>query len=165
MSREGIWERLAAVPDHRSRRGRIYPLSCLAAVWLCALTAAGHDRVAAVTEWLRDTTSVDSKSNETTAFRPLLERLDLTGKILTFDAMHTVRANLDWLVTEKNAHYFTVIKGSQPMLKDVLAALPWADVPTGDTTRDHGHGRDETRTLEVATVAGLDFPHATQAIR
>jgi predicted transposase YbfD/YdcC len=100
---------------------------------------------------------VDSKSNETTAFRPLLARLDLTGKILTFDAMHTVRANLDWLVTEKDAHYLAVIKGNQPTLKAFLAALPWADVPTGDTTRDHGHGRDETRTLKVATVARLDF--------
>src|SRR5206468_12628457 len=27
------------------------------------------------------------------------------------------------------------------------------------------HGRVETRRLQVTTVAGLDFPHATQAIR
>src|SRR2546423_9767484 len=26
------------------RRGRVYPLACLAAVTLCAFTAAGHDR-------------------------------------------------------------------------------------------------------------------------
>ncbi|OHV64734.1 hypothetical protein BCD48_37155 [Pseudofrankia sp. BMG5.36] len=276
VSREGVWERLAAVPDHRCARGRVYPLATLAAIWLCALTAAGHDRIAAVAEWLRGTSyeererlrlpwnprdghllpdeatirrflsgvddqalavalldppaapaavveepaapavpvgpptpaspalagayaldgktsrgarradggrvhllgvathgdgllvgqrEVDNKSNETTAFRPLLEGLDLAGKILTFDAMHTVRANLDWLVTEKNAHYLAVIKGNQPTLKDFLAALPWADIPTSDTTRDHGHGRDETRTLKVATVAHLDFPYADQAIR
>ncbi|SBW22689.1 hypothetical protein FDG2_2988 [Candidatus Protofrankia californiensis] len=49
VSRTGIWDRLAAVPDHRSSRGRIYPLPVLAAVWLCTVTAAGQDRIAAVT--------------------------------------------------------------------------------------------------------------------
>jgi predicted transposase YbfD/YdcC len=34
-----------------------------------------------------------------------------------------------------------------------------------DRTRDHGHGRVEVRTLKVATVAGLCFPHAAQAIQ
>jgi predicted transposase YbfD/YdcC len=34
-----------------------------------------------------------------------------------------------------------------------------------DRTRDHGHGRVEVRTLKVATVADLCFPHAAQAIQ
>ena len=34
-----------------------------------------------------------------------------------------------------------------------------------DRTRDHGHGRVEVRTLKVAAVAGLCFPHAAQAIQ
>jgi predicted transposase YbfD/YdcC len=34
-----------------------------------------------------------------------------------------------------------------------------------DRTRDHGHGRIEVRTLKVAAVAGLCFPHAAQAIQ
>jgi hypothetical protein len=38
-------------------------------------------------------------------------------------------------------------------------------VPTGDDTRNRGHGRDEIRRLQVVTVAGLPFPHAAQAIR
>jgi integrase len=56
VSRTGIWERLAAVPDPRSAHGRVYPLPVLAAVWLCTVTAAGHDRIVAVTEWLAATT-------------------------------------------------------------------------------------------------------------
>ncbi len=32
-------------------------------------------------------------------------------------------------------------------------------------TRDQAHGRIELRTLKVAAVAGLGFPHAAQAIR
>jgi hypothetical protein len=31
--------------------------------------------------------------------------------------------------------------------------------------QDPGHGRVEVRTLKVATVAGLCFPHAAQAIQ
>jgi hypothetical protein len=34
-----------------------------------------------------------------------------------------------------------------------------------DRTRDHGHGRVELRTLKVAAVTGLCFPHAAQAIQ
>ena len=34
-----------------------------------------------------------------------------------------------------------------------------------DRTRDHGHGRVEVRTLKVAAVAGLCFPHAAQGIQ
>jgi hypothetical protein len=35
----------------------------------------------------------------------------------------------------------------------------------GVSSRDRGHGRVELRRLQVTSVAGLDFPHATQAIR
>ncbi|HEV8649138.1 MAG TPA: transposase, partial [Actinomycetes bacterium] len=42
---------------------------------------------------------------------------------------------------------------------------PWPDIPIADHTRDRGHGRVQTRRLQVTTIAGLDFPHATQAIR
>ncbi|WP_052711112.1 ISAs1 family transposase [Pseudofrankia sp. DC12] len=108
---------------------------------------------------------VDQKSNETSAFQPLLAGLDLAGVTVTFDAMHTVRANLDWLVTEKNAHYVAVVKRNQPTLYAQLAGLPWADIPVADTCRDHGHGRDETRVLKAATAGFLAFPHATQAVR
>src|SRR5713101_2247127 len=38
----GAWQRLEALPDPRSRQGRIYPLACLIAVAVCAFTAAGN---------------------------------------------------------------------------------------------------------------------------
>jgi predicted transposase YbfD/YdcC len=123
------------------------------------LGVAGHDG------HFIDQVEVDIKSNETTSFTPLLDPLDLTGAVTTFDAMHTVRANLDWLVTAKNAHYIAVVKKNQPLLYERLRHLPWKDVPVGDTTRDRGHGRYETRSLKAAHVTGLDFPHARQAIK
>src|ERR1700758_4869148 len=48
----GTWQKLEALPDPRSPRGRIYPLACLVAVALCAFTAAGNDRLTAAGQWI-----------------------------------------------------------------------------------------------------------------
>jgi predicted transposase YbfD/YdcC len=272
---------LEALPDPRSPQGRVYPLACLVAVAVCALTAAGHDRLSAVGQWVKrasqaelarlrapwdpiagryrapdektvrvvldrldpralsrallgppappprppapaptvrswparrasaqvkaaarsrldavavdgktsrgarrpdgtrvhllgvtshagrflDQVEVDVKHNETSHFTDLLAPADLTGQVVTFDALHTVRSNLDWLVTTKNAHYIAVVKANQPLLHRRVKALPWAAVPTAATSRETGHGRSETRTLKTAHVQDLDLPHARQAIK
>jgi predicted transposase YbfD/YdcC len=57
------------------------------------------------------------------------------------------------------------VKTNQPTLHHQLETLPWRAIPTQDHTRDRGHARVEIRRLQVTTIAGLDFPHATQAIR
>jgi predicted transposase YbfD/YdcC len=114
---------------------------------------------------LLDHLEVDVKHNETSHFTELLEPLDLNGAVVTFDALHTVRANLDWLATEKKAHYIAVLKQNQPLLHARITALPWPQVPAGSITREAGHGRTETRTVKAAHVSGLDFPHACQAIK
>jgi predicted transposase YbfD/YdcC len=105
------------------------------------------------------------KHNETSHFTELLEPLELAGAVVTADALPTVRANLDWLVTGKKAHYIAVVKQNQPLLHARIRALPWRQVPAGSITRSTGHGRAETRTAKAAHVSGLDFPHARQAIK
>jgi predicted transposase YbfD/YdcC len=114
---------------------------------------------------LLDHVEVDVKHNETSHFTGLLGSLDLDGAVVTFDALHTVRANLNWLVSQKNAQYIAVVKQNQPLLHAQVKALPWRQVPAGTVTRERGHGRAETRTLKAAHVSGLDFPHARQAIK
>ncbi len=59
---------------------------------------------------LLDHLEVDVKHNETSHFTELLASLDLAGAVVTFDALHTVRANLDWLAGEKQACYIAVVK-------------------------------------------------------
>ena len=111
-------------------------------------------------------TGVDGKTNEITAFAPLLEPLDLAGCVITADAMHTQRGHADFVVLEKRAHYILVVKKNQPGLYAQVKNLPWRHVPAGHTQRDRGHGREEHRTLQVTAVAaGIAFPHAAQAIR
>jgi predicted transposase YbfD/YdcC len=110
-------------------------------------------------------TEVDHTTNEIARFRPLLERLDLSATVITADALHTQGEHADWLVTHKHADYLLLVKANQPTLHRQLKALPWPDIPVADHTRDRGHGRVETRQLQVTTIAGLDFPHTTQAPR
>ena len=55
----GAWQRLEALPDPRSPRGRIYPLACLIAVAVCAFTVAGNDRFTAVGQWIRRASQAD----------------------------------------------------------------------------------------------------------
>ena len=108
---------------------------------------------------------VEATTNEIARFRPLLEGLDLADTVVTADALHTQREHADWLVTAKHAAYLLMVKANQPTLHHQLRRLPWGDIPAQDHTRDRGHGRVEVRRLQVTTVAGLDFPHAAQAIR
>jgi predicted transposase YbfD/YdcC len=108
---------------------------------------------------------VDATTNEIARFRPLLDRLDLADTVVTADALHTQREHAEWLVTHKHAAYLLLVKANQPTLHRQLATLPWREIPVADHTRDRGHHRVETRRLQVATITGLDFPHATQALR
>jgi predicted transposase YbfD/YdcC len=70
--------------------------------------------------------------------------------VVTFDALHTVRANLTWLVKDKEAHYIAIVKRNQPLLHARVRALPWRQVPGGGCARERGHGRAESRTLKTA---------------
>jgi predicted transposase YbfD/YdcC len=112
---------------------------------------------------------VDSKSNEITAVQPLLTGLDLAGKLVTADALHTQRAFAEWLVTEKKADYLFIVKANQPTLLDAVAdALTGTDKQFADrmnTTTNRGHGRTETRTIRAAAATAIEFPHAAQIFR
>jgi len=110
---------------------------------------------------------VDGKSNEITAFTPLLDRVDVTDAIITADALHTQDEHARYL-HRRCAHYVFIVKGNRPRLHQQLAGLPWADIPTVDLTQDAGHGRRESRTLKLAALHNaatgpILFPHAQLA--
>jgi predicted transposase YbfD/YdcC len=169
----------ASVRDYRARRAaqqaRMLARSRLRAVAVDGKTSRGARRsdgtrvhllgVAEHGGRLMDHLEVDVKHNETSHFTELLDPLDLDGAVVTFDALHTVRANLNWLAEDKKAHYIAVVKKNQPLLYAQVKALPWRQVPAGSSARDTGHGRIETRTLKAAHVSRLDFPCARQAIK
>jgi DDE_Tnp_1-associated/Transposase DDE domain len=108
---------------------------------------------------------VDGKTNEISRFAPLLGELDLRDTVITADAAHTQREHAEWLVGVKHADYVLFVKDNQPTLHHQLKTLPWADILVADLTRDRAHGCSKIRRLQVATVPGLRFPHAAQALR
>ncbi len=101
--------------------------------------------------------AVDGKSNEITALPELLRLLDLRGRDVTMDALHTQRASAK-LLHEAGAHYVMALKGNQPtLLDDVRTVLGDPLVPVLEHQETSvGHGRVETRAARVCTdIAGL----------
>lgn len=64
---------------------------------------------------------VDAKSNEIPAAPVLLASLELNGKTVTADALHTQRELARFLVDEKGADYCFTVKDNQPTLKQDIA--------------------------------------------
>lgn len=114
---------------------------------------------------VRGQVAVEAKSNEITALEPLLDRMDLTGVVVTADAMHTQDTHARYL-HRRGAHYVLIAKRHRPTLLREVSTLPWGDVDIAFTCTNTGHGRVETRTIKVVTPPRrLSFPHARQAIR
>jgi hypothetical protein len=66
---------------------------------------------------------VDSKTNEIPTAKILLEPMNLEGKVITADAMHTQTDTARFIVEEKQGDYFFIVKDNQPTLKNDIAAL------------------------------------------
>jgi len=84
------------------------------------LLAALHQQQSTVLAQRR----VDGKSNEITGFRPLLEEVDLEGRVVTADALHCQRDHARYLVGERHADYLFVAKENQPGLVAAISQLP-----------------------------------------
>lgn len=105
--------------------------------------------------------AVTAKSNEIPCVRDLLACFDLTGVVVTIDAMHT-QIDTATSITAAGGHYVLTVKGNTPTLRRQLKALPWKDVPAHSVTVT-GHGKRVTRTIKVATVPHwVTFPGAAQ---
>lgn len=105
--------------------------------------------------------AVDTKSNEIPCVRDLLACFDLTGVVVTVDAMHT-QTDTATAITGAGGDYVFTIKGNTPTLHQQLKALPWKDIPA-HTVTGKGHGRRATRTIKVVTVPDwVAFPGAAQ---
>ncbi|HSU00871.1 MAG TPA: ISAs1 family transposase [Geodermatophilus sp.] len=106
--------------------------------------------------------------DEVAAFALALAALpELADVLVTADALHCQRGHADFLAT-RGGHYLFTVKGNQPMLRQELMRLPWAQAP-GTRRRGTGHGRIESRSIKVIDLDGTDaqalFPGARRAIK
>lgn len=104
------------------------------------------------------------KSNEITAIPELLRLVDISGAIITIDAMGTQKAIAEQIV-EGDADYVLALKGNQETLHQAVidyieeqSKNDFADVNARrHRTQETGHGRDETRSY-VQMPVPLSLP-------
>lgn len=115
--------------------------------------------------------TIPDKGSEIHELVPLVAGLDLAGRVVTMDALHTQRATAEHLVQVTQADYLMTVKSNQPSLLGATAKMlsgPAADFAPEYIEHDRGHGRTEQRIVRAATVtteSPLDFPHAAQVFR
>jgi predicted transposase YbfD/YdcC len=120
---------------------------------------------------------VDLKENEIRVAPHALQAIDLNGKIVVGDALHTQRA-ISVQIVQAGGDYCWTVKDNQPNLRAAIERFFEPEVETpgfGKAITDlrveqivnQGHGRFESRTLAVCGVqAGeLDWPFAQQVFK
>jgi predicted transposase YbfD/YdcC len=97
-------------------------------------------------------TVVDQKSNEITAIPELLKMLELSGCLVTIDAMGC-QVKIARAIVDADANYVLAVKGNQKSLHNSIHRY-FKDHQSDDfarvvidrhRTHERGHGRDETR--------------------
>lgn len=117
------------------------------------------------------------KENEIVVAPHLLECLDLHGKVISADALHTQR-KLSAQIVEAGGEYVWIVKENQPTthraIEELFAPpqiLPGMGAPPLDfcsaKTVDKGHGRLEERTLTLSSALNdyLDWPYLGQVFK
>jgi predicted transposase YbfD/YdcC len=107
---------------------------------------------------------VDEKSNEITAIPKLLQMLEISGCLVTIDAMGC-QTEIAQTIIDQQADYVLAVKANQPTLFDGIAAFflkhtenDFAKVKVSrHITRGQGHGRTERREYFVCEVPA-DLP-------
>jgi hypothetical protein len=78
---------------------------------------------------------VDQKTNEIPIARELFPQLDLQGRLVSLDALHTQTETARDLVQEHGADYLLTVKDNQPTIhetiKKLLPDIPAAFPPSG----------------------------------
>jgi predicted transposase YbfD/YdcC len=120
---------------------------------------------------------VDLKENEIAVAPKILGMVDLHGKVVVGDALHTQRA-VSAQIVEAGGNYCWTVKDNQPSLRSAIERFFEPEVHTpgfGSSITDlktvqqfnKGHGRLETRTLSVCSLLEdeLDWPYAQQVFK
>ncbi len=113
--------------------------------------------------------SFGEEGGEVAAVRALLEEVDLRGRTVTLDALHTCRDTERALVEQHGAHYLLTVKNNCPETCRMLETVDWESRSRPQATQgpEKGHGRIETRRIDTFCPPPglLPFSHAKQVFR
>ena len=108
------------------------------------------------------------QGGELAALHDLLERIDIQDKIITLDALHTVR-NTARRILSGDADYVMAVKGNAPETFKHLDLIDWKQVRDGHYAEEptKAHGRLEQRTIDVMTPLpkAINYPGVRQIAR
>jgi predicted transposase YbfD/YdcC len=108
--------------------------------------------------------AVGAKTSEIPMLRTLLDTPNITGAVITADALHCQRETAQTII-DGGGHYILTVKDNQPTLRRKLKNLPWKQIPVLDKTTEHGHGRTAKRVLKATEITeGIGFPGAVQVL-
>jgi predicted transposase YbfD/YdcC len=121
--------------------------------------------------------AVDAKANEIVVAPQVLNQVDLTGVVVSGDAMFTHR-RLSTQIVEAGGDYFWWVKDNQPTLladlellfTDEYVRAGWSVPPVDFTTAatiEKGHGRLEQRVLTASSILAdyHDWPYLAQVVK
>jgi predicted transposase YbfD/YdcC len=155
--------------DRKALRG-----TCIPGQERCDYVLSVYD---GATQQVKAQEVVETKENEITAAPRVLKQVELEGKIVTGDALHTQRA-ISEQILEARGHYLWPVKNNQPRLHSDIQHLFEPDQPKpgfGKIQTDfetakqvsYGHGRIEIRTIQTSEMLNdyLDWPGVGQVYR
>ena len=129
--------------SRRARRGAAHPLHLVSAWATRQRLVLGQEAVA-------------TKGNEITAIPMLLERLELTGALVTIDAIGCQR-DIAKAIRARGANYLLALKDNWPTLAEEVRLFfdtTPTDASNTHVTVDGDHGRIETRRHRVSHEVG-----------
>jgi len=135
---------------------------------------AGGDKLHEVSVWVTEDglalgqMSTDEKSNEITAIPELLNDLDISGGIVSIDAMGCQKDIAKNILDNKADYILAMKKNQRNFHEEIEEYFPWAEsnkaesrlLKTADAV-DYGHGR-RVRWHIVVTHCVADFPSAKE---
>jgi predicted transposase YbfD/YdcC len=104
------------------------------------------------------------RTNEIKTAAPMLDAIDIAGRVITADALLTQRELAHYLVS-RGAHYHFTVKGNQPTLhEDIRALFAQRGAPHHTEVSPPDHGRIETRRIWCSNRLNhyVAFPHVGQ---
>lgn len=127
--------------------------------------AAGKGPLHMVSAWASENRlllgqqACDSKSNEITAIPELIRNLEISGAIVTIDAMGCQK-DIAATIRAADADYVLAVKDNQPTLHDDIRQVFTVGLDTDFAGMEHhqyctaeqGHGRTETRVYHIVAV-------------
>lgn len=124
---------------------------------ICGSSNGKHRAYHVVSAWVAENQitlgqlAVAEKSNEITAIPELLDILEVSGSIVTVDAMGCQK-QIASKITENHADYVLGLKGNQlSLLDDVKLYFEKENAPLAARTKEKDHGRIEQRTYYLET--------------